>query len=195
MTWACQKLYRQVSKQEGFLPFPSGCDSLSLAHWRTTALAVMDSDPHAELIIQSAPGSREMNLRQGRRQISLDRYGRVTMYEEISLSMMIKREGRPAAKHSSSLPEARGSSVRMVRDIMRLSEMLTELLLMFGPPSPFKHIVFAQCSSPVLYYFSCCRCCHKAAGLEITQTLQQHYFITNITSNKVPGTSGAQQWQ
>lgn len=94
--------------------------------------AVMDSDHHAELIIQPAPGSREMNLRQDRRQISLDRYRCITMYEEISLSVMIKREDMPAAKHASSLPEARGSSVRMVRDIMRHSEMLTELLSMFA---------------------------------------------------------------
>lgn len=86
-----------------------------------------------------------------------DRYGCITTYEEISLSMMIKKEGMPAAKHSSSFPEARTSSVRTVREILRHSEMLTELLLMFGSPSLFKHIVFAQCSSPVLYFFSCCR--------------------------------------
>lgn len=55
----------------------------------------MDPDNEADLIIQSAPGSREMNLRQDRRQLCLDRYGCITMYEEISLSMMIKREGMP----------------------------------------------------------------------------------------------------
>lgn len=41
--------------------------------------------------------------------------------------------------------------------------MFTELLSMFGSPSPFKHIVFSQCSSPVLYFFSCCKWCYNAA--------------------------------
>lgn len=90
-------------------------------------------------------------------EMTLDRYGRITTYEKISLSMMIKKEGMPAAKHSSSFPEARASSVRTVREILRHSEMLTELVLMFGSPSLFKHFVFAQCSFPVLYFFSCCR--------------------------------------
>lgn len=117
--------------------------------------------------------SREMNLRQDRRQISLDRYGCLAMYEEISLSMMIRREGMAVGRHTSSLPEARGSSLRMLRDIMRHSEMLTELLLMSGSPSPFKHIEFAQCSSPLFHSFSCCRC-YNATHLEITQTPQHH---------------------
>lgn len=47
-------------------------------------------------------------------------------YEEISLRVMIKREGMSAAKCSSSLPEARGISVRRLREIMRRSEILTK---------------------------------------------------------------------
>lgn len=90
--------------------------------------------------------------------------------------MMIKKEGMPAAKHSSSFPEARASSVRTVREILRHSEMLTELLLMFGSPSLFKHFVFAQCSFPVLYFVL--QNYLNATGLEITQALQHHerYF-------------------
>lgn len=58
--------------------------------------------------------------------MTADRHGCITTYEEISLSMMIKREGVSAEKRSSSLPEARGISVRRLREIMRHSEMLTK---------------------------------------------------------------------
>lgn len=64
-----------------------------------------------------------MNLRQDGRN---DRHGCIMTYEEISLSVMIKREGMSAAKCSSSLPEARGISVRRLREIMRRSEILTK---------------------------------------------------------------------
>ena len=58
--------------------------------------------------------------------MTADRHGCITRNEEISLSMMIKREGMSAAKCSSSLAEARGISVRRLREIMRHSEILTK---------------------------------------------------------------------
>lgn len=70
------------------------------------------------------PGPRETNLRQG--EMTADRQRRLTTYEKISLNMMIKKEGMSAAKSSSSLPEAKGTSVRRLREIMRHSEMLTK---------------------------------------------------------------------
>lgn len=58
--------------------------------------------------------------------MTADRHGYIITYEEISLSMMIKREGMSAAKPSASLPEARYISVRRLREIMRHSETLTK---------------------------------------------------------------------
>lgn len=88
--------------------------------------------------------------------MTADRHGCITTYEETSLSMMIKREGMSAAKRSSSLPEARGISLRRLREIMRHSEMLTKSSSWIWYLAPLILLIHCICSVqlPISFFFA-----------------------------------------
>lgn len=73
-----------------------------------------------------------------------DRHGCITAFEEAPLRMMIKSNGMSEEKCYSILPEARGISVRRLRNLMRHSELLTKSTsgILFGSASTLNTLFF-----------------------------------------------------
>lgn len=86
--------------------------------------------------------------------MTADRHGCITTYEEISLSMMIIREGMSATEHSCSLPKVRGISMRRLREV-RCSEMLTKTCSIIWCLAPLALLTHCICPVQFPNFFLC----------------------------------------